>query len=194
MTFGTTESTAFTPLDLRAPPPEDPLTLSTMNHLAWMLVTRAETTVPEAERALKLSQKTCQLQPRNRACLNTLGVAHYRAGQYQPAIEALQKSIEAGFDTPDNWLFLAMAHWKLDEQEEGCQWFDKALQWRETTQPGDELAGFFAEAGQLHGSLSDAGDATSTESTPAEPASRDGDSSSDDSSRHPQSQSPLPVP
>ena len=65
---------------------------------------------------------------------NTLGVAHYRAGDWKAAIEALEKStqLRAGGD-PSVWFFLAMAHWQKGEKDQARQWYDKAVNRMERT-------------------------------------------------------------
>jgi eukaryotic-like serine/threonine-protein kinase len=66
------------------------------------------------------------------AFLNTLGVARYRAGDWQAAVEALDQSrkLRQGGDGVD-WLFLAMAHQKLGHHDEARKWYTQAVQWLE---------------------------------------------------------------
>ena len=71
-----------------------------------------------------------QLAPDSGGLWNTLGVAHYRAGDWNAAQAALEKSITLrkegdAFD----WFFLAMAHWQLKNQDEARKWYDKAVEW-----------------------------------------------------------------
>jgi tetratricopeptide (TPR) repeat protein len=91
---------------------------------------------------------------------NTLGVAHYRAGDWKAAIAAFDKSInlQAGGDAFD-WFFLAMAHCKLGNRGEARKRYDQAVEWLEkngpmlTTNPqwADELRRFRAEAEETLG-------------------------------------------
>jgi tetratricopeptide (TPR) repeat protein len=56
--------------------------------------------------------------------LHALGLAHYRAGDYEAAINALEQSIGTGWADQgkgQNWLVLAMAHAKAGHQEEARQ-------------------------------------------------------------------------
>ena len=82
-------------------------------------------------------------------------MAHYRAGAWNDAIAALEKSEAAvpGVFTAVNGFFLAMAYWQLGEKEKGREWYAKALQSVETaSQPsGRELAIFRSEASHLLG-------------------------------------------
>jgi Flp pilus assembly protein TadD len=85
---------------------------------------------------------------RDRMCMNTLGVAQLRAGQWQLAIESLQKSMDLrnGGDAFD-WFFLAMAHSQLGQKGEARQWYEKGLQWMKDHNPkNDELIRFQDEA------------------------------------------------
>jgi tetratricopeptide (TPR) repeat protein len=79
--------------------------------------------------------------------------AHYSAGDWKAAIEALKKSMELrkGGDSFD-WFFLAMAHWQLGEKEQARKWYDQAVQWMQKHAPQDaDLKHFRAEAATLLG-------------------------------------------
>lgn len=54
---------------------------------------------------------------------NTLGAAHYRAGDYKAAITALERSMKVrnGGDSFD-WFFLALAHRHLENTDEARRW------------------------------------------------------------------------
>ena len=83
---------------------------------------------------------------------NTLGVAHYRAGDWKAAVRALQKSNELlkGNELSFNAFFLAMAHWQLGNKAEARRWHDEAVGWMEKKKPQDEeLLRFQAESKQL---------------------------------------------
>jgi tetratricopeptide (TPR) repeat protein len=77
--------------------------------------------------------------------LHALGLAHYRAGQFDKAIEQLHKSIKGNWGgNAANWLVLAMAHQRLGQVAEARNWFDKAARWMDHT--GPEAAGGSANA------------------------------------------------
>ena len=98
-----------------------------------------------------MPRKPSNLTPRKRTNWNTLGAAHYRAGDWKAAIEALTKSMELGKggDSTD-WFFLAMAHWQLGDKTQARSWYDKAVPWMEKNQPkNEELIRFRAEAAAL---------------------------------------------
>ena len=107
----------------------------------------------DPDRAVELAKKAVELEPKEGTYWNTLGVAHYRAGDWKAAIEALTKSMELrnGGDSFD-WFFLAMAHWQLGDKPQARSWYDKAVAWMEKNQPkNEELIRFRAEAAALLG-------------------------------------------
>src|SRR5205823_13937038 len=91
---------------------------------------------------------------------NTLGAAEYRAGHWQAASAALEKSLELDAGIPEWWaqrdsystFFLAMAHWQAGDKKAARHWYDRAVRWMEKHQPKDEeLLRFRAEAAALLG-------------------------------------------
>jgi tetratricopeptide (TPR) repeat protein len=105
------------------------------------------------KQAVLLAQKAAALAPQSGMCWGTLGAAYYRAGQWEEAVDALEKALplESGRDSLD-WFFLAMAHWQLGDHEEACRWYDQAVQWMVKNKPRDKaLHGFCAEAATLLG-------------------------------------------
>jgi uncharacterized protein HemY len=130
---------------------------SSYNNLAWVLATCPDAKVHEPVQAVALAKKAVELAPQSGLCWNTLGAAHYRAGDWKAASAALEKSMSLrkggdGFD----WFFLAMAHWQLGEKELSREWYDKAVAWMDKNKPNkpnleDELQRFRAEAAGLLG-------------------------------------------
>ena len=59
---------------------------------------------------------------------NTLGIVHYRRGEYDEALKALEEFRDMKFEEPSNWLFLAMTHWQLGDREEARKWYSKATE------------------------------------------------------------------
>jgi Flp pilus assembly protein TadD len=116
------------------------------NNLAWFLATCPETKLRDASRAVALAQKAVALAPKAGMIWNTLGAAHYRAGNCKEALAALEKSMELrnGGNSFD-WFFLAMTYWQLGEKEKSRAWFDRAVQWMDKNQPKDEELGRFRE-------------------------------------------------
>jgi tetratricopeptide (TPR) repeat protein len=69
------------------------------------------------------AEEACRLEPQNGNYINTLGVAQYRLGQYQAAVETLARSEK--LDTtlkdgphPADLAFLAMAQYQLGHKEQ----------------------------------------------------------------------------
>lgn len=117
------------------------------NNLAWWLVTDPEERVWNVPIALELAKKAVKLKYANHIW-NTLGVAHYRDGQYQEAITVLEKSMSLRkFGKAEDCFFLAMAHHQLGNHGEAQKYFQQAIQWQEK-QPAneEELLRFRAEA------------------------------------------------
>jgi tetratricopeptide (TPR) repeat protein len=126
-----------------------------MADYAWMLAATADPRYRDPHRAIELANELIQNSPKVRDVWTTLGVAHYRAGAWNDAIAALEKSEAAtpGLFTAANGFFLAMAYCRLGEKEKGRQWYAKALKSVETaSQPSRrELALFELEAAHLLG-------------------------------------------
>ena len=121
------------------------------NELAWLLATCLDAKLRDPGRAVALAKKAIKLAPNNEIIWNTLGVAQFRAGAWNDAIVALEKSMEVrhGGDAND-WFFLAMAHSRLHHQEEARKWFDQSVEWMEKNAPQDrDLLRFRAEATEL---------------------------------------------
>src|SRR5262249_54029929 len=65
---------------------------SVQNGFAWLLATCPDATFRNPKRAGELAQEAVKLAPEVGGFWNTLGVAHYRAGEWKAAITALEKS------------------------------------------------------------------------------------------------------
>ncbi len=146
--------------------PTDP---NPLNGLAWELATSAKPELRDPARAVALGEKVVELSlkqgddrdERGRERLgnywNTLGVAHYRAGNLDEALAALRKSLEVA-DSRDHdyvcedWLFLAMANWKLGHKAEARVWYDRAVKWMAAKKSkNEEVHRFRGEAEALMG-------------------------------------------
>ena len=138
--------------------PDDPIL---PNNLAWLLVTCPDEALRDPRRAIELCGRALESNPDDAKLWNTLGLAHYRAGDWQAAIAALSKACELGnggiaFD----WYFLAMAHCRLGQVDDARKWHQQAVEWEEKHGPllatnrqvADELRRFRTEAEELLGS------------------------------------------
>ena len=123
------------------------------NELCWGLATSPSPGLRDPQLALRLAKKAVEQTPQNGSYWNTLGVAHYRAGEWKAAIEALEKSMQlrAGGDSAV-WFFLAMARWQRGENDQARQWFDKAVNRIDSNKSQyEDLRRFRAEAAALLG-------------------------------------------
>ena len=102
------------------------------NDLSWLLATCPDAKLRDPARAVELARRAVALQAPVGNVWNTLVAAHYRAGAWRPAIDALEKSmvLRQGGDAFD-WFFLALAHHKLGHADEAKKWYDRAVDWME---------------------------------------------------------------
>ena len=127
-----------------------------LNSVAWQIVAIDGKSPSVYELALSLAKKAAEIDPTSSGLLNTLGVAHYRNGNWRQAIDALNKSLDTNTHLSFDGFFLAMAHWQLDEKDIAQEWFDKAKKWMdENDSKNAELIRFRAEAEALMGSDGD---------------------------------------
>jgi serine/threonine protein kinase/Flp pilus assembly protein TadD len=121
------------------------------NALAWVLASCPDPNFRDPVRAIKLAEKALEVEPGRPNFWNTLGVARYRAGDWKASIEALRKSMQIrnGGDASQCY-YLAMAYYQLSSKNEARDWYDRAVQWHEKNQPGNEdLRRLRAEAAKL---------------------------------------------
>jgi WD40 repeat protein/serine/threonine protein kinase/tetratricopeptide (TPR) repeat protein len=130
--------------------------------LAWLLATCPDLRVREIPGALHHSRKAVALHPGGWLPWQTLGVSLYRAGDWEAAIAALERSASLrseGYSTlwfskesAINWYFRAMTYWKLGERDKARVWYERAVEWMEKNAPDQqELLRFRAEAAELLG-------------------------------------------
>jgi tetratricopeptide (TPR) repeat protein len=100
--------------------PEDS---SALNDLAWELVKSPGGEMSGCRKAVCYSEEACQLEPKNGLLLRTMGVAYYRVGNYEKALEALLRSdpineTEFKSSIPGDIAFLAMTQQQLGHAKE----------------------------------------------------------------------------
>jgi serine/threonine protein kinase/tetratricopeptide (TPR) repeat protein len=123
------------------------------NNLAWQLVTLPDSKLRDPYEAVRVAKKAVALKKDDGHYWNTLGVAHYYAGEWHPTLAALTQAMKLrkGGDGND-WFFLAMAHEKLGNKAEARRWYDRALEWMQKHQPENaELRRFQVEAAEVLG-------------------------------------------
>ena len=89
------------------------------------------------------------MRPDNLNYLNTLGVAYYRVGEYQDAIDKLERCDKLRTESiPDDLAFLAMAQHQLGQKEQARATLERLRQimknWQWTT--NGVAQGFLREA------------------------------------------------
>jgi len=139
-----TESSAGSSL----PRVHGPLIATAENNLAWLLATCPMTELRDPQAAVAHARRAVELGPQEGNYWNTLGVAHYRAGEWDEAKTALHRSIELR-DEGDSfdWFFLALVHLKQGRKEQARDWYDKAVRWYQQHLPYNrELYRFQVEA------------------------------------------------
>ena len=122
------------------------------NNLAWDLAANLKSSA-DLDRALELSRRAVELEPRQQVFLNTRGVVLFRAGKYAEAVTTLEKSLKAGKGKYDGFdlFFLAMAHHRLGHRVDARRCLDRAIDWANHASSLEatlttELAAFRAEA------------------------------------------------
>jgi serine/threonine-protein kinase len=121
--------------------------------LAWIYAACPLKTYRDAERAVDLAEQLARLPHPASDALQILGVAKYRKGDFQGAVDALDESnrLKSGGDAW-NWYFLAMARWELGSRKFARRWLAKAQAWQEANDPKNpKLTDFRAEAEALMG-------------------------------------------
>jgi serine/threonine protein kinase/tetratricopeptide (TPR) repeat protein len=121
------------------------------NDLAWFLATSPNPVLRIPSLAVELALEATRRAPEKGNYWNTLGVAHYRASNWQAARAALEKSMKLGkAGNGADWFFLAMTAWRQGNKEQAREWFDKAVRWTEQNAPrNEELHRFRTEAAAL---------------------------------------------
>jgi tetratricopeptide (TPR) repeat protein len=119
--------------------------------LASFLVICYDPRFRDGRRAVALAQRAVERSPQHAAAWSTLGMAHYRAGDWAAAIAALEKglALRQGGDCGD-WLVLALVHARRGERDEARWWYDRATRWLdEHPYANRDWPHFRAEAAEL---------------------------------------------
>jgi tetratricopeptide (TPR) repeat protein len=134
---------------------------TSLNNLAWLLATCPDPKLRDPQGAVKFARRAVEVSPQNGDWWNTLGVAYYRAGEWEESKKALYRSMELRNDGDSfDWFFLGLVHFKLGHKERAREWYDKAVGWVrqiEKEKPylyeehGEELYRFHSEAAREMG-------------------------------------------
>jgi serine/threonine protein kinase/tetratricopeptide (TPR) repeat protein len=122
--------------------------------LAWFLVACADPDFRSPARAVALSKKAVdKSEGKDGNLWNTLGVAQYRLGDWQAALDSLEKAnrLRGGREAED-WLWLAMAQWRLGQKEMARDSYKHAVELlKKHEYPPAETSRWRAEAAALLG-------------------------------------------
>jgi RNA polymerase sigma-70 factor (subfamily 1) len=82
-------------------------------------------------KALSLAGRGLALAPSDPYCRNSVGIAHYRLGQYEAAIVALERSLREskGERAAFQLYFLAMCYRRLGDLAKARECYDEAVRW-----------------------------------------------------------------
>jgi tetratricopeptide (TPR) repeat protein len=94
------------------------------NNLAWLLARVPDLGDRDPSLAVRLARTTVEASPERADYWNSLGAAHYRAGDLPAAVAALERSVElsdggSGFD----FILLAMVLWRLGDKVRARGWY-----------------------------------------------------------------------
>jgi serine/threonine protein kinase len=107
-----------------------------LGFFAWFLLTCRDKSFCDPARALALAEAGLAESPRHELLHQVRGMALYRLGQYQAAIDAIgQSAAPTGKTDVVGTLFLAMSHWQLGNQKEAKEWYARGVDWFDNQQP-----------------------------------------------------------
>jgi serine/threonine protein kinase/predicted Zn-dependent protease len=109
-----------------------------LRECAWQLATAADPDQRHASRAIGLARQATTLDAKNGDGWRALGAAYCRAGNWQEAAAALERSLQFNRGDGFNWYFLAMARWQLGDKAKARHWYDRAIAWQKANFPHDE--------------------------------------------------------
>ena len=101
--------------------------------------------------AVNYAQRAIELDPKNSLHRSNLGVALYRDGQWQAAVDALEQAhmMRKGGDL-EHRCFLAMACWQLNERKKALACYQEAIAYLRSKKSGNQqLRRFCDEAKQV---------------------------------------------
>jgi tetratricopeptide (TPR) repeat protein len=105
--------------------PDDP---ETRNSVCWTCCVAPNEV--DLARLVTLMDRAVAAEPRTYELLNTRGAVLYRAGRFKDAVKQLREAIEVHGKggTFEDWVFLAMSHFRLGELETARSDFSRAIE------------------------------------------------------------------
>src|SRR5262249_41971860 len=128
-----------------------PANATELNNLAWLILASPDPKFRSARWLVDLARRAVELRPGKATFWRTLGVAHYRAGDWKSAAEALERPQQLGLMDGPARFCLAVAHWQLGNVDEASRWYREGLAWMETHSDDAVLRRFHDEAVQVLG-------------------------------------------
>jgi WD40 repeat protein/serine/threonine protein kinase len=137
--------------------PEDPLSL---NEASWAVVAKPGADAAAYRTALLRAEQASRMWKGNIGSqLNTVGVAQYRLGEYQKAVETLERSEKLNAETdlvdhgpcPSDLAFLAMTYHRLGQRERALNYLGRLRERMKKPQwaTDEEARSFLREAEEL---------------------------------------------
>jgi serine/threonine protein kinase/tetratricopeptide (TPR) repeat protein len=108
------------------------------NLLAWVLCNRPDAKLQDADEAVAAASKAIELSPEDAAFWNTLGLAHYRRGNWSESVTAINKSMAGRHSGAHDWFILAMAEWQRGNEDAAHDWFRRACDWMDAHSRDDQ--------------------------------------------------------
>ena len=85
----------------------------------------------------------------NASTFTTLGMVHYRQGNWKSALSDLQTSREHKYQGFDNLVFLAMTHWQLGQENAARKWHTQAVEYEQKNYLNRAEREYLVEASKL---------------------------------------------
>jgi tetratricopeptide (TPR) repeat protein len=119
-----------------------------LNNLAWLQATCPRIDLRNPRDAVRNARRATTIQPGEGNYWNTLGAAHYRAGEWEDARYALTRSMKLRNEGDSfDWFFLALVDHKVGKPADAREWYDKAVaRFQQTSPDNAELYRFHVEA------------------------------------------------
>jgi tetratricopeptide (TPR) repeat protein len=130
----------------------DPDNATALNNLARSLASRPGDPWFDPPQALALARKAVALEPNEWSFLKTLGVAAFRASDWNTAAKALRQSITVTGSGAFDLFFLAMTYWHQGNKKDARDLYNRAVTWTDINKPDDpDLRRLHAQAAALLG-------------------------------------------
>jgi Flp pilus assembly protein TadD len=122
--------------DLLEMRPDSPRVLVTV---AWILSQCPDESLHDPGEAVRLATRAVRLTPAESYPWGILGIAHYRAGDLDRAIDALERSMGLpGGNYVETGLYLAMSLFRMGKESLAREWLDRGVALIEQSFPEDE--------------------------------------------------------